>query len=77
MAITRAEEDCYLSSTGSFNGKAQPVSMFIPELDLPMEVKPSMEILEEDELIEEEYGRMVYDRIAMEEREIRRNAVGE
>ena len=77
VAITRAEEDCYLSSTGSFNGKAQPVSMFIPELDLPMEVNPSMEILEEDELIEEEYGRMVYDRIAMEEREIRRNAVGE
>jgi DNA helicase-2/ATP-dependent DNA helicase PcrA len=34
VAITRAEEECYISSTDSFNGRLCPASRFVPELGL-------------------------------------------
>jgi DNA helicase II / ATP-dependent DNA helicase PcrA len=37
VGITRAESLCYLSSVGSFNGRFQDVSRFIPELGLQVE----------------------------------------
>ena len=34
VAITRAEAECYVSSTRSFNGKANPASRFVKELGM-------------------------------------------
>lgn len=85
VAITRAESECHISSSGSFNGKPAPMSMFVKELGLPMEADPvyaTGAVDEEGEDIfmfdvEKEYEERVYQPIGREERKMRDDILGE
>jgi DNA helicase-2/ATP-dependent DNA helicase PcrA len=67
VAITRAEGECFISSSGSFNGKPAPASMFVKELGLatPLLMKVLPGSKEELDMIEEDYDPF-YDEIAIE-----------
>jgi DNA helicase-2/ATP-dependent DNA helicase PcrA len=56
VAITRAETECHITSSGSFNGKPAPASMFVKELGLP-----------EKEVVEQYNGETVYDQELFED----------
>lgn len=60
VAITRAEEECYISSTLRFNGKDSPASRFVKELGMNLSTKSN------DEEVERTYDKEVLEPIRRE-----------
>lgn len=86
VAITRAEDECFISSSGTFNGKSVPMSQFIKELGLPLQddVVHATGAVDEDgkmiyiaDKIDKAYKEKVLDPIAKEHTQVLKDAMGE
>lgn len=64
VAITRAEAECHISSTASFNGRPNPTSRFIKELGMTLSIKAK----EKEEVIEEVFNHTVLGHIEHEQK---------
>jgi DNA helicase-2/ATP-dependent DNA helicase PcrA len=56
VAITRAESECYISSSVSFNGRPNPASRFVKELGMVLSTK-------DEEELESEYSKSVQEQL--------------